>query len=557
MTQPRNIRRDDQLYHRLRFPKRAEFLGQFDTYQVHLSHWSPLSPPFQDAFETVYTRGDSSILLIHGAQGSGKTLFCYRLEGDFDRARKGSHQPDPDNLWHNLVGGNPLQESVIRTATQNTAVRRIKPEPGWLKRMATVARDDQDKRVRIFLLDDAHRDVFICDWSGVSQEWYLAQVDQKKQWQVLGTMAQRMVEDCRGDFQRSIFVLVSNQREMMERLKTELDRWESGLATLQELPLPSPASKEKIIRTNTNRLNRVSYWYCLDVAGPTEKERIHQVLHDQSGFTDSFVAVDGALRKDRPGRPANRNVLTLVTLGTEPATVRSFLREKELTATEEFIGSHLGVFFAPKEWAVQMLGEADDAESARRAEMVQSEFALRWVTLDLRATYAVCQPPAADDLGSRLLEGIRFFPSVAKATKNKQRDHYVDVEQALQSWTPPDLAAFAQSFRELGQRRSTLYESALRSRLPGYSQALDGFPDVRPDFVEAPYQPCAVTSVKAPEAGTDGGKPKEDLATRITKAITRSCHVIEFTSFLRADLSGLDRYVLNKIGRYARLLESL
>jgi hypothetical protein len=28
--------------------------------------------------------------------------------------------------------------------------------------------------------------------------------------------------------------------------------------------MPRPELKEEIVRTNTNRLNRVSWWYCLD-----------------------------------------------------------------------------------------------------------------------------------------------------------------------------------------------------------------------------------------------------------------------------------------------------
>ncbi len=245
-TPPRSIRSDGQLYQRLVFPKRAELLGQFDSYQVQLSHWGPLATPIKDAFEGVYTRGDAAILLIHGAQSSGKTLFCQRLLGDFDRACKGACKPDEDNLWHKLVGGQPAAENIIKTATQHTYVHRIKPEPGWRSALIQAAPGTQDRKVRIYIIDDAHRDSILCEWASVSQEWYLDQAESKKP-AILGTMAQRMVEDCRGVFQRSIFLLVSNQRPMMEQLKVELDRWENGLATLLELPLPTPTNKEKII----------------------------------------------------------------------------------------------------------------------------------------------------------------------------------------------------------------------------------------------------------------------------------------------------------------------
>ena len=91
------------LYRRLHFPVRAENLGQFSTYQVRLDHWRPLALPFEDAFTGVYERGSSAVLLIHGAQGSGKTLFCDRLQRDFERATQGELEPRADNLWHALV----------------------------------------------------------------------------------------------------------------------------------------------------------------------------------------------------------------------------------------------------------------------------------------------------------------------------------------------------------------------------------------------------------------------------------------------------------------------
>jgi hypothetical protein len=94
----------------------------------------------------------------------------------------------------------------------------------------------------------------------------------------LASVAERIVEDCRGDFVRSIFLLLSNDAARMAALKERIDDSHRGLATTLELPLPDPATKEQIVRKNTNRLNRMSYRYCLDAAGKDERSAAYDVL---------------------------------------------------------------------------------------------------------------------------------------------------------------------------------------------------------------------------------------------------------------------------------------
>lgn len=67
------------LYEVLLFPMRAENLGEFSAYDVDLDHWKGLSSIFQQTFQNVYERGVSAILLVYGAQGTGKTLFSQRV----------------------------------------------------------------------------------------------------------------------------------------------------------------------------------------------------------------------------------------------------------------------------------------------------------------------------------------------------------------------------------------------------------------------------------------------------------------------------------------------
>ncbi|WP_224372932.1 hypothetical protein [Hyalangium versicolor] len=231
----------------LLFPERAEFIGQFEDYRVRLDHWRELSSSFLEAFKSVHDRHGAAVLLVHGAQGTGKTLFSLQLEKGFERARAGRIEPERDNLWHTLVADEPGSKDIIKAATDHTALRRVLPQSDWLKDERRFAKDNRQP-VRIFVMDDVHKDVFIREWAGLSQGEYLRLKADGKEAVALSSAAQQLVEDCRGDFQRSLFLLLSNNAEMMGRLKDHLDESHRGLATLLELPLPQPALKEEIVR---------------------------------------------------------------------------------------------------------------------------------------------------------------------------------------------------------------------------------------------------------------------------------------------------------------------
>ena len=187
-------------------------------------------------------------------------------------------------------------------------------------------------------------------WADLTQGDYARLRADGKRRSALESVAQRLVEDCRGDFSRSLFLLLSNDREYLDQLKEELDRSHLGLAQPVGLPLPAPALKEEIVRTNTNLLNPRSYWFCLDQGGPEEKRDAYQTMMGDRGFIDAFQAIGRALsareRARRAGRPANKNLLTLVTLGSSPSDVVAFLSDRELVAEESVTdNTHLGVWW--------------------------------------------------------------------------------------------------------------------------------------------------------------------------------------------------------------------
>ncbi len=547
--------RNPSLYVVLRFPDRAENLRQYSGYEVHLDHWQPLSNLFMRRFQEVYERGNSAVLLVHGPQGSGKTLFGQRLEADYkQQSQSESATPRPNNLGHVLVGGDQPDATKIREATARATVRKVSPTSGWFEAERSFAANDDKMAVRVFLFDDALKDGFLSQWAGLTAaEWLKLKVEDKTN-MLLDTVAERIVEVARGDFQRSIFVMLSNDAERLDALHTAIERVHAGLSERRELPLPRPGAKERIIRTNTNRLNDVSYWYCLDTAAKEERVGLHTILTAPTGFTDSFRAVNTALSR-RVGRPANRNLLTLVTLGSSPAQVRALLQDKELladdgdsAAEETFMGEHLGMWFSFNGWA-EAFARGGTAERARQAKMLQSEFSLRWVALDVNATWHLMQPPAPGSLGDRIEDVLRFVPSVAhpKATKGVNAKASEALDRDLQA--APIVPEFEATFRALKRDRSGLYEPALAQRFKPYSADVHGYPPheprLKPDYTASVYTVCAITNATPPSDAT------------ISAALKRTGHFLEFTSFLGNDLEGLDEYIGGKIERYARMLEVL
>jgi hypothetical protein len=534
----------------LLFPERAEFLeeGRFDSYRVSLEHWKALAHTFRAAFEVVYERASARVLLVHGGQGHGKSLFVRTLERDFKTPRT---TPDPNNLWHALAGGSPPSMETIRKAADTTALRRVTPRAGWLENERKFARENL-QTMRVFLFDDAQKDPFVREWAELTQGEYAQLKAGGHRLTALESAAERIVEDCRGDFRRSLFVLLSNDPGFLDDLKQQLDRSHRDLAVRVELPLPVPTVKEEIVRTNTNLLNPRSYWFCLDQGGPEEKRDAYTTLMGDQGFLDSFQAISRALaaqhRAKRTGRPANKNMLTLVTLGTSPAEVTSFVADHEMEADELNLGSHVGTWWFRNRWASALTLEPG-GDRSRRASLVESEFSLRWVALDMTATWALCRAPDDDGAAAKLIQILCSAPSIGdlKPAKKRQKEALEAVDRELESMSAnPQVREFMGEFAHLGQQRSRLYEAAIAKRLGvPLSSGLSVWRTIKPDFILEEYAPCAVTRATS----------SDDKAIEL--AIKRGCHVIELTAHLQQDMRGLDDYLAQKVQVYAELLESV
>jgi hypothetical protein len=200
-----------------------------------------------------------------------------------------------------------------------------------------------------------------------------------------------------------------------------------------------------------------------------------------------------------------------------------------------------------QQWASALA--KDDDEYARRAALLESEFTLRWVTVDMRTVWWLCTAPDDDSVCGMLVDFMRALPSIGKARESKAALQKLaeDVDKAIEALGErDDCREFEVRFRDAGQRRSLEYERALARRFGlELSRGLVELPSVRPDLTLAEYEPCAVT-------GATSAEPKA-----IEAAIRRACHVIEFTAHLQPDLRGLDDYLRSKVDVYATLLESV
>src|SRR5690606_7633811 len=139
----------------------------------------------------------------------------------------------------------------------------------------------------------------------------------------------------------------------------------------------------------------------------------------------------------------------------------------------------------------------DDEEYARRAELLESEFTLRWVTIDMRAVWWLCTAPEHDPICTMLVDFMRALPSIGKAKKNKDalqklaRDIDGDIDALMEG--DEEYEAFQIRFRDAGQRRSLEYERAIARRFGvELSRGLAALPRVRPDLTLAEYEPCTV-----------------------------------------------------------------
>ena len=526
-----------QRYPGIRFPDRAEALGDFASYRVFLDPWEPLAEELRTLWEPLADRGESSILAIHGQQGAGKTLLTKKLVQDFEATRvSATVTADENNIWHRVTGRmeKRLDPTLIKEATQKTSLHEIENKTSWVDD-ATRIMTGQRGRACVLLADNAERAYFR---QGLVEMTDMEFVSHKDSEGLIRLSAQRLVEHMRGELRGSMLVVLSNDELFLLALEEEVEQQHGGLMRLSQLRLPDARTKETVIRVNTNRLNPVTYWSSIDQGDNEDRVALKRALEGDSSFPDSFRAVDTASR-NRTGRPAKRNVITLLALanGDDDLAVgaQHFADVKRAEIEHNWMSLH--VF--EEGWA------PSDME-AREASLLESEWVLRICTLgtpfvrSLLAAGGDPADPAHFDAVTDFLGVLKTFqgPGTIMATRAA---YSAALERQIDNWPLSDLDL--STFWAAGQPRAGQYEGALRKILPGYDSRIEGFLHYRPDFVVSPFRPCAVADAL------------NNTNDAIRKAIRRDAHVFEFTALAQPSVAGIKTYLREKLPNYVQLTQ--
>lgn len=531
------------------FPDRAESLrrSEYTGYRVFLDFWAPLSAQLRTFYENVVTRGDTRALLVFAPQGGGKTMFARKLATDFEATPAGTEvEPDHDNLWHRISGGtlgagDRLAPELIRQSRQSTTVvnisndvslpgQRIGADRNWLTTLRERVASDLSRRW-VVILDNAEQGHFLQALVNLTDAEY---VTHARDPETTALAAQRFVVSARQELRGCLFLLLTNDDAFAAGLEAGVNSQHQGLLARADLPLPGPQEKETVVRVNTNRLNSISYWYCLDRAGPTEKAAVFRALSGAATFPDSFHAVDTAIRTaQRLGRRARQNLLSLVVLTNEERGFAGTVQQLGNVWREEV--NHQWMYSATldEHWAARA------GLSARDASFLESEWVLRVVALGAPFTAALMSQDAA--LVARckdLLEQLKAPEGSSPGTRETTRDQIAQgFRDAVNGW--PDVSGVdTTAFWSMGQRRSVHYEVVLSNILPGYNTAGNGFLQYRPDLIISPFHPCSILSARS-----------EDISD-INAAIYRDAHVFEFTALSELTVSSVQTYLGQKLPNY-------
>ena len=518
-------------YQRIRYPDVGESVGGFENYKVFLKHWDSLGEVLRDAFEVVRTRGQTRVIALHGEQGIGKTIFAERLEADLEASAsslgRNSLQPNPENLWHRISGGSSLSESLIRSATNDSVVHKVIGSTSWVGDVAKFV-GAQTNRVAVVIADNAESEYFRQGLVDISLADYM---DLQSDPRLMAMVAQKLVAACRTRLRSSLILLLTNSAEFADSLQVAVDASHKGLMTTVKLPAPLPKDKETIVRVNVNRLNEVSYWFCIDRAGPSEKISVYNAIKEAPSFRDAFGAIDAALNSGtRAGRPANKNLISLIVMQPSLGPIVDIENYATLERVE-FSYSWASSYLFASEWAEQSLNEQ------RTCRLLESEWQLRIVTLGEPFVKALLSGESRFDLPfHNLIEKLKQVNG--PGTQTRVREQFVrSVQNIVDRW--PDVTGIVSTdFWTSNQNRSTVYEPILAKLLPGYNSGAKGFLNARPDYIVRPFVPCSVLT--AQEAEVD----------KINASIKRSAHVFEFTATKSPTIDNLAKYLRGKLPNY-------
>ena len=466
-------------------------------------------------------------------------MFARKLASDFERTQvSGPVEASEDNLWHRISGGSSgsaplLDANSIAAARGATSLISVSDDPAlggivvpddrhWMKAVLEKIHGDPNRRW-VVLLDNAERGHFLQSLVELSDMDF---IKMRHQPEAAALAAQRFVGYARNRLRGCLFVVLTNDLEFAATVDDAVNAQHQGMLVRTDLPLPGPAEKETVVRVNTNRLNHISYWYCLDRAGPSEKSAVYTALSGAETFPGSFAAVDTAIKSSsRQGRRAKTCLLSLVVLTKD--VDRTELGQLGHEWRTEVDHEWLSVVNFDEKWATSILPPKD-------AGLLESEWTLRVVALGEPFSKSLLSAdPMHISACSKLLTALRpaFGPGTQKSTLENNAS---ELRRQVDTWPDTSNLDIEASFWRLGQRRSTIYEPILTQLLPGYNQTSTGFLGYRPDFVVAPYKPCSILLAGSPDS------------QKINQVIYRDAHVFEFTAMDQFTAVSIQTYLRNK-----------
>lgn len=526
-------------YSGIRFPSRAEAIDDYEAYRIFLKPWEPIASKFQNFWEPLANNRNSGILAIYGKQGAGKTLFTKKIVADYTDTEnsKANFRFDDENIWHRVTGGRDqsVRDQNVLDSTANSILIPVQNTDSWVEDAKKAFANQGDRRM-ILVADNAERPYFRRGLVAMSELEFI-QTSHNPQLNKLA--ATQLVDLLRTELRGTLLIALSNDRSFLESFLDGVESQHSGMMELTDLSMPDSLTTETVIRVNTNRLNKTSYWSAIDQSTPGDREALRRALNNGSSFPDSFQAVDTASR-NRTGRPAKKNLITLVCLSnTDDASTVDLGLFGEVK-TEEVNKSWMRLAVFDEGWASSSLGD-------REASLLESEWSLRICILGnpfvahlLDTNDGSIAPALQKSFLQVFFKNLKTYQGPGTSTKTRTK-YSRTLEGIVDSWPSSDRDL--STFWNGGQTRSTIYEPALKNVLPKYNIGGSGFLNYRPDFIVKNFQPCSIARAR-------GDSNKE-----IRAAIKREAHVWEFTALGKPDGVSIQSYLEGKLPNYVTLTQ--
>lgn len=523
------------MYQQLIYPERAEDLkyNEFikDNYKIFLDHWEENIKFLKNSYEKVFSNnGISYALVIYGAQGVGKTILASKLNNDYETTLKKIKEKtlvyDEENLWHLITCGGDKSVSKVKEATEKTRMMNLTGKENWIEEIKP------GDHTNVVIIDNAETANFGCALTKLNGIEYMAQRDTPH---VAQYTAQQFVSLAREKIRGTLFIILGNDETYLTNFVDTCERQHKGMVKFHKLDIPMAEKKEKIVRTNINRLNSASYWSLLDKATVGVKENLYDKLNDASTFPDVFNVVNEAFSEYAPrvGRRANKCILTFVLCinnFSEAQNIASYLARK-LLETPDFDNDIVKIYTLTDSYCQRVMGDINSSQ------MLESEFSMQLIILS-----EIWFSKLLGDEEAKY-QAIKFLKSIIQYNGSKEsliKSKAKACEKLLNTGIGIEKEEL-DKFWKSGANRANKYEAILKKHFDNYNKAFSKDTNKRPDLLISEYIPCSILSAISKD--------------NIKDCIKRTCHAVEITSIKDSDSIKVKDYLKKKLPNYIELIK--